>query len=130
MEKVIEVVGAVIENDNQEILCALRSAEMNLAGYWEFPGGKMQEGESLTDALIREIREELDCEITAHERITTTEHRNELRTIRLHTYRAKIVSGMPTAIEHAELRWLPRSRIASLNWAPADLPTVEILRKR
>lgn len=127
MEKVIEVVGAVIENDNQEILCALRSATMNFAGYWEFPGGKVQEGERLIDALTREIREELDCEITAYEEITTTEHRNESRTIRLHTYRAKIVCGMPKAIEHAELRWLPRSQLASLNWAPADVPTVEIL---
>ncbi len=64
MKKLIEVVGAIIENENNEILCALRSTKMSLPNLWEFPGGKIEKGESLADAIVREIKEELDCTIS------------------------------------------------------------------
>ena len=56
MKKLIKVVGAIIENDKNEILCALRSPEMNLPNMWEFPGGKVEENESLSEAIKREIQ--------------------------------------------------------------------------
>ncbi len=64
MKKLIKVVGAIIENENNEILCALRSTKMSLPNLWEFPGGKIEKGESLADAIVREIKEELDCTIS------------------------------------------------------------------
>ena len=58
MKKTINVVGAIIENENREILCALRSKNMSLANFWEFPGGKIEKGETLAEAIVREIYEE------------------------------------------------------------------------
>ena len=65
MKKKVKVVAAIIENDNNEILCALRSPQMSLPNMWEFPGGKVEEGESLHDAIEREIQEELKCSVKA-----------------------------------------------------------------
>ena len=63
MKKLIKVVGAIIENENNEILCALRSPIMSLPNMWEFPGGKVEEDETLKEAIEREIKEELDCDV-------------------------------------------------------------------
>ena len=65
MKKNIKVVAAIIDNENNEILCALRSPDMSQPNMWEFPGGKVEEGESLQAAIEREIKEELDCDIEA-----------------------------------------------------------------
>ena len=59
MKKIVKVVGALIENDNNEILCALRSKNMSMGNFWEFPGGKIEKGETPGDAIVREIKEEL-----------------------------------------------------------------------
>lgn len=68
MKKKVSVVGAVIFNEQNEILCALRSPTMLLPNYWEFPGGKIDEGEAPEEALLREIKEELGCFITVGEK--------------------------------------------------------------
>lgn len=125
MIKRIQVVGAVIQNQRQEILCALRSPNMSMAGHWEFPGGKLQDGETLQEALKREIHEELGCEIKVLEKIVEAEHVVESRIIRLYTFWAEIVSGVPEPKEHAAIQWLPLGELPRLKWAPADLPTVE-----
>ncbi|WP_025025512.1 (deoxy)nucleoside triphosphate pyrophosphohydrolase [Caldalkalibacillus mannanilyticus] len=127
MKKVI-VVGAVIENPRGEILCALRSPDMSMPDYWEFPGGKVEEGESYEVALKREIREELGCEIDVLEKIIDVEHVYEKVLVHLHTYWASISGGEPKAREHAELRWVAKESLAALRWAPADLPTLEIVQ--
>jgi 8-oxo-dGTP diphosphatase len=100
---------------------------MSLPGLWEFPGGKIEPGESPEACLIREIREELDCLIEVHERIAVATHQYPELAIRLVTYRAKIIEGAPSPKEHARLVWLPLSELAVLDWAPADIPTVRAL---
>jgi 8-oxo-dGTP diphosphatase len=129
VKKTVRVVGAVIYNEQDEILCALRSPKMSLPNLWEFPGGKTEEGENPEEALVREIQEELGCSIKVYEKIEEVYHEYPSVIVNLLTYKAKIVEGEPKAKEHTELRWMPLQELHSLEWAPADIPTVEVLLK-
>lgn len=125
--KQVDVVGAVIVGERGEILCAQRSERMAQPGLWEFPGGKIEPGESPAVCLVREIREELGCEIEVGDLVADITHPYPNLIVRLLTYRARIVRGTPVAAEHAQLAWLPAGELKRLEWAPADLPTVEKL---
>lgn len=127
MKKTVHVVGAIIENDKKEIFCALRSPVMTLANYWEFPGGKIEPGETPEQALAREIIEELNCSIEVGKKVEDTTYEYEKVIVRLETYKAKLVTGEPVALEHAETKWVPREQLLQLNFAPADIPAVEKL---
>ncbi|WP_031546572.1 (deoxy)nucleoside triphosphate pyrophosphohydrolase [Salinicoccus luteus] len=128
MKKYIKVVGAVIVNEKDEILCAQRPEGKNLALMWEFPGGKVEEGEAPAEALERELMEEMDCEIEVGERITTTVHEYDFGTVELTTYYAKQLSGDIQLLEHIDMKWLPRRDIEALDWAPADIPAIELIK--
>ncbi|MBN3387387.1 (deoxy)nucleoside triphosphate pyrophosphohydrolase [Clostridium botulinum] len=129
MKKLIKVVGAIIENENNEILCALRSTKMSLPNLWEFPGGKIEKGESLADAIVREIREDLDCTISFIDVFNENTHEYDKFIVNLTIARCKLMEGKPTANEHDKLIWLSKENLISLNWAPADIPAVEQLVK-
>ena len=129
MKKHINVVAAVIHNDQNEILCALRSSVMALPNLWEFPGGKIEEGESHEIALVREIQEELGVHIKVGDKVEDTYYEYDTFTIQLTSYLARITAGDLKASEHAELRWLTINDLDELNWAPADIPAVEELKK-
>lgn len=123
--KVIDVVGAVILNESNQVLCALRSKNMSLPGKWEFPGGKVEVGETHKETVKREIREELSCEISVGPLITDCLHDYPNITIRLYTYDAQLISGQPIPHEHERLEWVDIASLADLDWAPADIPTVQ-----
>lgn len=128
MKKIVKVVAAIIENDKNEILCALRSPEMAIPNMWEFPGGKVEKGEDIFAALQREIDEELQCEIeTSDEVFNDHTHEYDTFIINLISIKCKIVSGTPIASEHSKLIWLKRENLDSLKWAPADIPAVQQL---
>ncbi|WP_027631535.1 (deoxy)nucleoside triphosphate pyrophosphohydrolase [Clostridium hydrogeniformans] len=129
MKKIVKVVGAIIENDKSEILCALRSKDMSISKVWEFPGGKIETGESIANAIIREIKEELNCDIEFISLFNDNTHEYENIIVNLITVRCELVNGEPTANEHAKLLWMPIEYLESLTWAPADVPVVKQLVK-
>jgi 8-oxo-dGTP diphosphatase len=128
LKKLVKVVAAIIENEQNEILCALRSPEMSIPNMWEFPGGKVEANEDIYSALEREIDEELDCKIeTTKEVFNDNIHEYDSFIINLISIKCKVVEGTPTASEHSKLIWLKRENLPSLKWAPADIPAVEQL---
>lgn len=129
MKKTIKVVAAIIENENNEILCALRSSEMSLPNLWEFPGGKVESDESLFDAIEREIHEELSCKIKALEIFDENTHEYDKVIVNLIGIKCKLIEGSPVAKEHSKIIYLPKENLPSLVWAPADIPIVENLIK-
>jgi len=128
MKKLVKVVAAIIENEQNEILCALRSPEMSIPNRWEFPGGKVEKDEDIYSALEREISEELDCKVKTTEEVFN-DHTHEYDTfiINLISIKCEITEGSPVASEHSKLIWLKRDNLESLKWAPADIPAVEQL---
>jgi 8-oxo-dGTP diphosphatase len=127
MKKQIKVVAAIIENNNNEILCALRSPSMDLPNHWEFPGGKIEVGESHKDAIEREILEELACEVKFNNIFNENVYEYDAFIVDLTSVKCTLISGTPTASEHSKLVWLKRENLNSLIWAPADLAAVEQL---
>ncbi|MED4206941.1 (deoxy)nucleoside triphosphate pyrophosphohydrolase [Neobacillus mesonae] len=128
MKKHVKVVAAIIENDQQEILCALRSPVMSIPNMWEFPGGKVEANEDIYSALEREISEELDCKIETYKEVfNDNTHEYDTFIINLISIKCRVVEGTPSASEHSKLLWLKRENLESLKWAPADIPAVEQL---
>jgi mutator protein MutT len=118
MTERIVVVAAVIEQ-NGRFLVARRLAGTHLAGYWEFPGGKIHDGETHDEALGREIREELNAGISNLRRILRVSHAYPERTVELHFYRGDLI-GAPQPMLGQELRWIAREDFASMEFPPAD----------
>ena len=118
MNRVVVVVAAVIEQ-NGKYLVARRLRGTHLAGFWEFPGGKVHEGESHEEALAREISEELDTAVVHLRKIFDTAHSYADRVVELHFYRAEL-TGTPQPMLGQELRWIAREEFETLNFPPAD----------
>jgi 8-oxo-dGTP diphosphatase len=124
VKKRINVVGAVL-TQGSKILAAQRGKDMSLSGLWEFPGGKIEEGETPQEALRRELEEELLCTADIGEKVETTEHEYDFGIVILTTFFGTIVDKEPTLTEHSEVRWVEASELGGLPWAPADIPAVD-----
>ena len=122
------VVAAVIEIE-QRFLVARRLRGTHLEGYWEFPGGKVREGETLEQALCREIREELNSGISDLKKIFQTSHAYPERTIDLHFFRGTL-TGPPEPVLGQELRWIARDEFSTLEFPPADAELLAELSHR
>lgn len=122
-DRPIRVVGAVIVRDSL-VLCAQRDRGAQ-AGRWEFPGGKVEPGESAAQALRRELAEELGCAVAVGEHVVTTVHEYDAVTVELSTYWCTLAGGEPSAREHRAIAWLAPAELAALPWAAADVPAVE-----
>ena len=127
MAKHISVVGAVITKDGR-VLAAQRGPQGQLPGLWEFPGGKIEVGESPQDALTREIEEELGCRVVVGDVVTTTTHVYEFAVVTLSTFYCTLLTGQPESREHSSLRWLAVDELDDVEWAPADIPAVQVLQ--
>lgn len=128
MKKDIYVVGAVMIEDGK-ILCAQRGPDKSLPLLWEFPGGKIEEGELPQEALRREIQEEMRCDIEIGEQVEHTVYEYDFGIVHLTTFYCYLKSGEPTLTEHAAIKWLKPGELAELEWAPADIPAIEKLAK-
>ena len=127
----VVVTAAVIERDDGKVLIARRGPGSALAGYWEFPGGKLEPGEGAKECLARELREELGIECEVGDHLVTHEHAYDHITIEMRSYAVRHVAGELVNQEHSELAWVEPNRLLEYDLAPADLPTVEaILRAR
>ena len=125
--KTIEVVAAIIEREGK--IFATQRGYGEWKDWWEFPGGKIDEGESPEDALKREIREELATEIEVGELFTTVEYDYPKFHLTMHCYMCTVVSGKLELLEHKDAKWLSRNELDTVKWLPADLSLIEMLKK-
>jgi len=120
------IVGAAIIQSGQLLACA-RADPPEVAGRWEFPGGKVEDGESEPEALVRECDEELGVRVEVGDRVGADEPLAHGWAV-LKVYLARLIDGdTPQRIEHAELRWLSPQDLFTVDWLPADAPIVASL---
>jgi 8-oxo-dGTP diphosphatase len=121
------VVAAVILDPAGRVLAAQRADPPELAGGWEFPGGKVDPGEGEIEALVRECREELGVEVSVGERVGGDWPLSAGYVLRV--WFAMVTSGTPEAKEHLALRWLEPGAYYDVEWLGADLPVMEAVEK-
>ncbi len=124
--KHVEVVAAIIQRDG--LVYATQRGYGEWKDWWEFPGGKVEPGESCEAALIREIREELTVEIQVEQRLCTVEYYYPTFHLVMHCYFCKLASGHLTLLEHEAARWLSQQELDAVEWLPADKVVVEKLK--
>lgn len=130
--KTVRVVAAVIKstNENKEpIIFATQRGYGDFKGGWEFPGGKIEEGETSEQALNREIMEELDTEISVGELIDTIEYDYPQFHLSMDCFWCEIVSGNLVLKEHEAARWLTKKQLNDVKWLPADVTLIEKIGK-
>lgn len=121
--KNIEVVAAVILQDGK--LFATQRGYGEWKDWWEFPGGKIESGETPEEALKREIREELATEIEVKELLTTIYYDYPKFHLTMHCYLCTILNGQPSLLEHEDAQWLEMNEVNSVRWLPADKDVIE-----
>jgi len=125
--KVLNVTAAIIIYKNK-ILSVRRAKGKHLAGYWEFPGGKVEDNEQLEDCLGRELQEELEINAAIGDYVGQSTHDYGDRIIRLHAFMVPVESESITLIDHDKSRWLSYDELDDVKWAPADIPLVNQLK--
>ena len=126
--KIIRVVAAIIKATNEAgktVIFATQRGYGAFKGGWEFPGGKIESGETPQEALVREIREELETEILVGELIDTVEYDYPTFHLSMDCFFAEVVSGELVLKEHTAAKWLTKEQLHSVEWLPADIALVE-----
>ena len=120
----IRVIAGIVEKKGL-ILAARRKAGKHLAGYWEFPGGKLEKNETPEQCLRRELKEEFEISVEVGDFVGSSDFDYGDKNIRLYAYKVKHLSGKFILHDHDDLCWLPLQQLSELRWAPADIPLVE-----
>jgi len=123
--KTIHVVAAIIQRGDE--IFATQRGYGNYKDWWEFPGGKIEPGETPEEALVREIREELATEITVDKFITTVEYDYPEFHLVMDCFCCSIKNGELTLLEHEAAKWLSFDNLRQVNWLPADLEVINII---
>ncbi len=126
--RIINVACAIILHKGK-ILAAQRGEQMSLPLKWEFPGGKLKDGESAESCIVREILEELEIEIEVIERLNDSMFHYETISVNLIPFISTYVGGDLKLIEHKEVKWLSSTDLLALDWAPADIPVLHEFMK-
>ena len=124
--KQIEVVAAIIRKEDK--IFATQHGYGEWKDWWEFPGGKMEVGETQKEALVREIREELSAEISVDEFLCTVEYDYPQFHLSMHCYLCSLVTEALHLNEHEAAKWLSKDELNSVKWLPADLEVIEEIR--
>ncbi len=125
----IRVVAAAILDANHRVLCAQRGVEERFPYKWEFPGGKIEPGESPEEALKRELKEELSVETVIRKKIVSTSFAYDDFQLNLTLFDAAISSGSITPQVHHDVKWLSFNEAEQLEWLPADVPLIEAVKR-
>lgn len=129
MQKDIHVVGAIIQK-NGKILCVQRADSAVNGSDWEFPGGKIEPCETSEQTLIREVQEEIGCDIAVTQAFEHTVYAYDFANVHLTCFLCELITGEPTLHVHQAMKWLHPSEMQHLKWSPANLPAVEKLQKK
>lgn len=130
--KTIKVVAAVIKAENEQgetVIFATQRGYGDYKGGWEFPGGKIEEGETPQNALVREIGEELDTEIEVGDLIDTIEYDYPKFHLSMNCYWCRVVQGNLVLKEHQAAKWLTKERLRDVDWLPADITLIDLIEK-
>ena len=125
--KTLNVVAAIIKKDNK--ILATKRGYGEFINMWEFPGGKIEGSESKEEALIREIKEELDCTIKPTKFALDLEYQYPTFYLKMSCFEAVITEGTPKLLEHNDAKWLEKSELDSVNWIPADITIIDYLKE-
>ena len=130
---ILKVAVAIIINSNNEILISRRSENQHQGNKWEFPGGKVEEGESVEQALSREIKEELGIEILSPQHFTDIDHEykavdpKQSKTVKLMVYEVKYWLGEPRGMENQPIRWVKRNALETFEFPNANKAIIKLL---
>ena len=125
--KTLNVVAAIIKRDNK--ILATKRGYGEFMNMWEFPGGKIEPDETKEQALIREIKEELDCTIEPTKFALDLEYQYPTFYLKMSCFEAIIKEGTPKLLEHNDARWLKKEELDDVEWIPADIEAVNYLKK-
>jgi 8-oxo-dGTP diphosphatase len=126
--KTVNVVAAIIRDGNR--IFATQRGYGEFKDGWEFPGGKVEPGETPQEALKREIEEELETEIEVGEYLTTIEYDYPSFHLSMKCYWCRIIEGRPVLLEHEAARWLGKDELDSVDWLPADITIIDMIREK
>lgn len=125
--KTIEVCAGIIRNKNHQILTTQRMGG-DFDGKWEFPGGKIEKGETHRETVYRELKEELNIEVDVGNHLITIEHQYPNFFLIMHCYWCNIKKGNIELLEHKDARWISRSELDSVDWIEADIDIVNKIK--
>ena len=129
MSRITEVVAALIWEHSRFLICQ-RPAHKARGLLWEFVGGKVEQGETMADALIRECREELDVTVRVDDVFSQVGHQYPDILIRLTLFNCRIAEGTPKLLEHHDIRWIHPHEISEFDFCPADKDILALIRER
>ena len=130
-KKIIKVAGvAIIDQDKNKVLAGKRNADRLVGGMWEFPGGKIEKGETPQEAAKRELKEEFHDEVQIGPQLDeTVSYEYYFGIVKLTVFFAKLLTNNFDLVAHSEVEWLSADEVQKLNWAPADAPLVKELAR-
>lgn len=129
MKRQVYVVAGAIIKDNKAF-AAQRGNKGETRFKWEFPGGKIEEGETPEQALARELKEELKIDVEVHELITSIVDEYETQVLHIATYHCSLINGEPTLTEHINKAWASKEELDKLDFSKADAPTLKIIKDK